>query len=341
MTSATTPLLALEYVQLLDLGGKSRRQLGRWGGRNLADALGALGRLIGMRPWSFSLAHVPIAQNTVGLIRDMSILVVLRCLGVPYVVHLHGGYFDKYYASAPLIMRFAARRLIGAARAGLVLAPSMTSCLECVIAQDKIFVVGNGCGPAVPTGALDKDPQRFTVLHITTLSEEKGTYDLLEAARRLPDVHFVMAGPGHEALLPLVTDLQNVTVTGPVEGEPKRGLFASADCFVLPTKYRFEGQPIVLLEAMSAGLPVVSSRRAGIPETVPGAVFVEEAAVDDIVAAVTALSHDSQLCAELGRVNLERWQEDFTDSAYVQRVTSVWRHVLHQDPVPRDLVLRA
>ena len=46
------------------------------------------------------------------------------------------------------------------------------------------------------------------------------------------------------------------------------GTLQVADVFVLPTFYPFEGQPLVLLEALAAGVPVVSTFHAGIPETV-------------------------------------------------------------------------
>ena len=59
-----------------------------------------------------------------------------------------------------------------------------------------------------------------------------------------------------------------ITFLGPVSGQPKTDLLLDADIFVLPTYYPREGQPWVLIEAMAAGLPIVTTDQAAIRETV-------------------------------------------------------------------------
>jgi glycosyltransferase involved in cell wall biosynthesis len=54
----------------------------------------------------------------------------------------------------------------------------------------------------------------------------------------------------------------------PGSGQKKSAL-ERADCLVFPTFYENEAQPLVLLEAMSAGLPVITTSWRGVPEVLP------------------------------------------------------------------------
>ncbi len=59
-----------------------------------------------------------------------------------------------------------------------------------------------------------------------------------------------------------------ITLVGEIIGKDKDEQYRWADVFVYPTQYPPEGQPLVLLEALGAGLPVLATRWAGIPDTV-------------------------------------------------------------------------
>ena len=56
----------------------------------------------------------------------------------------------------------------------------------------------------------------------------------------------------------------NITIAG----DEKEKLYSEADIFLLPTYYLGEGQPISIIEALSYGLPVISTNFRGIPEQI-------------------------------------------------------------------------
>lgn len=331
MSSATIPLLGIPAVTLLNLTGDPRRRSGRWGGVNLRDAIAAWFRLLKLRPWRFELVHVPIAQNTSGLMRDLLLIATLRCFRVPYVIHLHGGYFDLYFAAAPPAMQRLARKLLGCAVAGVVLTETLKRCLLPVLSPERIHVIANGCASQLGAVGLDREARPFTFLHVTTLSREKGTELVVQAAAAMPDARFVLAGPGHEQARSWAEGLDNVVVRPPVTQDDKILLFSTADCFVLPTMYMYEGQPIALIEAMSAGLAIVTTRRAGIPETVPGARFVNEADAADLLRALKEVASDQVLARQLGTTNRQKWESTYTEKHYVDSIISLWASLVRSD----------
>ena len=93
---------------------------------------------------------------------------------------------------------------------------------------------------------------------------EKGPHDLIKAFKGLEgDYKLVIAGDaGHEteysmSLRHMASEDDRIIMTGYITGEPLHQLYSHAGLFVLPSYY--EGLPIVLLEAMSYGLPVLVS----------------------------------------------------------------------------------
>ena len=116
----------------------------------------------------------------------------------------------------------------------------------------------------------------------------KGLDVLAAAMRRLPGVTLLVAGGGH-APAP-------GRVLGELRGDARDDLLAAADVLALPSlpqHGRTEGAPMVLVEALAAGLPVVASDLPGIRETAGGAVrLVPPGAAGALAAALRATLDD-------------------------------------------------
>ena len=114
-----------------------------------------------------------------------------------------------------------------------------------------------------------------TIICVGRLSPEKGQAGLLRAFSNLAARHrklqlrLVGDGPDRDGLEALANELgvaANVTFVGRLPEQDTLAEIARSDLLVLPSF--MEGLPIVLMEAMALGVPVVSSRVAGIPELV-------------------------------------------------------------------------
>jgi colanic acid/amylovoran biosynthesis glycosyltransferase len=168
---------------------------------------------------------------------------------------------------------------------------------------------GNGAEPAAPT-----------ILYVGRLVPEKGQAVLLQAVARLCEagrkVNVVLVGEGAlrphlEALCRELEIEARVSFLGAVGQDRIRNLYAEASIFCLPSFA--EGVPVVLMEAMAMGLPVVTTRIAGIPELVEdgAGVVVAPGRVDELAERITALLDDPEYRQRLGTRGREKVLADF------------------------------
>jgi glycosyltransferase involved in cell wall biosynthesis len=105
---------------------------------------------------------------------------------------------------------------------------------------------------------------------------------------------------------------------------------AKMDLFVLPSLFG-EGLPMVVLEAMTMGVPVVASHVEGIPEAIAhreSGLLVEPASVSQLAAAIQELVAGELDYASFSRAGRERHREKFSDVAMAASMATVYRDVL-------------
>jgi glycosyltransferase involved in cell wall biosynthesis len=155
--------------------------------------------------------------------------------------------------------------------ADLVLAPSAATAAE--LRRDygvrSVAVVPNVTGGLEVGTTASGEPPGF-LLFVGRLRIRKGVEVLLEALRELSGARLLIAGDGeHWAALETKArelGLGPARFLGRCDAARVRGLLQGAAALVVPSTY--EGMPLVVLEAMEAGVPVVASRVSGIPEVV-------------------------------------------------------------------------
>jgi glycosyltransferase involved in cell wall biosynthesis len=247
-----------------------------------------------------------------------------RLTGIPYSFVAHGS--DLHVDRHMLDRKVAA--------AAFVVAISRDNLEEIVEevgdwARSRVEVIH--CG--VDTARLRPRPKPgpaeapFTILCIGTLHEVKGQHILVEACRLLRDrgltLRCRLIGDGEdEDLLRERIDASGLGGVVSLDGRRTRdeviAAIGDADLLVTPSVVarngKREGIPVVLMEAMSCGLPVVASRLSGIPELVEHEIEGLLVPPGDAVAladAIERLHDDAALRARMGAAARRRIEQEF------------------------------
>ena len=116
---------------------------------------------------------------------------------------------------------------------------------------------------------------------------------------------------------------------GPLRGDDLRAAFAQADVFCLPSIE--EGFALAILEAMSAGLPVVATEATGCGEAIDDGTegfVVASRDAEAVTGALTALVEDTERRRAMGKAARERVVRQFGWDRYGERALAIYRSVL-------------
>lgn len=209
------------------------------------------------------------------------------------------------------------------------------------ISAGKIMTIPNGIDGSRFRLELDKQKKREE-LGITTdgpilglgvrLTKQKGITHLLDAMKQVvkkyPDTTLVIAGDG-----PLEPELKqkaerlgigrNVLFVGPRLDIPE--LLNLFDLYVLPSLW--EGLPMVLLEAMAAGCPIVCTDVGGVSTAVThefNGLLVKPADPDALSSAILTLLSDKAKRERFARNGLKRFQESFSADIMTKKYEQIY-----------------
>jgi glycosyltransferase involved in cell wall biosynthesis len=284
----------------------------RWRGLlSIRFAAGLLWRLAWRRP---QLVHVHTSEY--GGFWEKSLLAALaRRAGCPVLLHLHGGSFDHFLKSLEGIQAQRAAASLSRASRVIVLSENWRPLVAHFAPSERIEVLPNAIRWA-EFAALERPAAGSStrLLFLGMVSARKGLDELLQAVLELthePALEFTLEIVGHEEFTGdwsryrecfAAAGLGNrVRFLGAAYGAEKLAALRRADLFVLPS--RSESFGIANLEAMAAGLPVVSTRTGAIPEYIQDGVhglLVEPGDARGLAAALRTLICDPAARLRMG-----------------------------------------
>jgi glycosyltransferase involved in cell wall biosynthesis len=331
-----------ERYELLHLDTTDRRgveNIGRLDAGNVWLAAVHGSRCAGiLRRERVDMIYMPVAQNPLGFMRDALFLTQAALRGIPLVLHFHSANFAEFARTAPGPLRALIRRLVGRAERAIVLGSSFRHMLDGIVPPDRVAVVPNGVRD-VPQGGRRERPRdgALRVLFLGNLIPGKGYVELIRAAGMLAaeglDIEVVLAGAVMDPAVhrqAIHDSTVRITATGAVDAAAKQELLRTADVLALPSYYENEAHPLVILEAMAAGLPVVSTRYVAIPEMIADGetgILVQPRDVAGLADALRRLALDPALRDRMGRAGRARYLAEFTVPQWVSRMTDVFDSV--------------
>ncbi len=196
---------------------------------------------------------------------------------------------------------------------------------------EKLKIIHCGVDPDTYTASADRQEAGANILFVGRLAGVKGVPILLAALPHVlaahPHVQVTLVGDGPERadLERHAMDLgDRVRFVGYQSQEEVRAHLAESDIFVLPSFA--EGVPVVLMEAMASGLPVVTTQIAGIPELVEHGVSGKIVAPGDdqaLAQAIIEILDDPVVARDMARAGAVKVQAEFsinTEAAKLARL---------------------
>jgi glycosyltransferase involved in cell wall biosynthesis len=310
------------------------------GARNLRDTAAFRRLLRFVREQRIDLVHAHLTYSAIWS------ALVSRLTGIPSVASLHvapsatralnkTAKYRVFTDTRDRLMRFALDRWSSAV---IMVSDALRQTYRAAggLRDDKLRVVHNGIELArfrrnreATRAQLIRELQlpddaRIAVT-VSVLRPAKGIEVLLEAARMLPELHFVVVGDG-----PKRADWQSGAPANVHWAGFRRdvdAILAGCDLFVHPSLD--DAFPTVLLEALAAGLPIVASRVGGIPEIVEDGVtgkLVQAGDANQLADAIRTLLDDDTARMHM-RIAAEVASQQFSIEAWIARLTRVYDEV--------------
>lgn len=202
--------------------------------------------------------------------RKSYFLVVGKLMRKKVIFHMHSAMVDEYMARCNPLKKRLVIKLFNKYDAIVTISKYWEKVMRSYT-QSDIYVIYN---PVKSKEIVlpENIPRKITVLTLGELGNRKGTENIIKIAASLKDenIVFIVGGNGDvERFKALASEYgveEKVIFKGWVSGQEKEELIRSASIYFLPSY--FEGLPMSIIEAMSYGLPVVSTEVGGIPEIV-------------------------------------------------------------------------
>ena len=222
------------------------------------------------------------ASGSLSFVRDWLFMLAARVCGTRVVCHYHGTLHTRFPSTLTPAGRFLGRTMMSAADRVIVVGPGYRERFAEAWRRDVAWSPNVADVPLYEAAAGKPNPWLAPgergVLFVGRLSKPKGIWDLIEAMpaviARHPEVRFLLCGVAeNEAQEPLLRAAvaqrglsARVSFLGSLDGPEKALAYASATVLVSPSWT--EAFPLVIPEAMAAGLPMVLTAVGAIPDLV-------------------------------------------------------------------------
>jgi len=337
-------LRGLVEVYIYDYGRKSDTETMA---QKIFGRIGDLARLRALcRKLCPDLIHHNSAFDHLAILRDVPLMLVAKWAKVPVFLKIHGSWPEALLPASGIFKLARQTVLRGADRIGVLSAMEKREFEEAFPdVRGKICVVKNIISSDF--AAVERvEADRPTVLFLSRFIKKKGPFDLLHAAplvlKEEPTCEFLFVGDGEDAAA-FDREAAAMNLGGPVRRIPHvdnrdcLALYAKAWMFVFPT-YFPEGMPMVIGEAMAAGVPIISTPTRFSRSYMTEGVHVVYNRPGDVVGLaenILKLCGDSKLRQQMSAANRKLALECFRTDCVAQEYVDIYRMVVNDGHATR------
>jgi glycosyltransferase involved in cell wall biosynthesis len=254
------------------------------------------------------------------------------------VLHIHAADFDQLFCFQSKIINIYLQLVWKAVDLIITVSDEWQRIVSSVLSNNQIITLRNCIDVATFSGSLEKDSDsRAKALFLGSIGPRKGVFDLFKAIQILKNqgepLQVWVAGYEESEgeyvkardCLKEMQILDSCEFIGKTIGPDKDELLRKANIFILPSYH--EGLPMALLEAMAAGLAIVSTDVGGIPEVVSDGYNGFLFSPGDIIGMAEKLKilvRDSSLRVLMGSRSYEIVRQEFDVAPYVKQLIKIY-----------------
>jgi glycosyltransferase involved in cell wall biosynthesis len=268
--------------------------------------------------------------------RKSLLLLISKLFRMPVIIHVHGSSFKDFYSSLNFITRNYCNFILNLSDKLIVLSKEWNNYFSGFVKEDKIEILYNGVIEV--DSFISKNSSVPICLFMGRMGKRKGIYDLLKSIKILKEkgikAKFLLAGDGEiEQVSKEIIELgieEYADVLGWVGPKQKKELLIMSDILVLPS-YN-EGLPMAILEAMSHGLPIISTPVGGIPEAIlsgENGFLMEPGDIHQMSIHLEKLILDKGLREQMGIKNQKLIKEQFSLNSLMKSLSDIYMNTIN------------
>jgi glycosyltransferase involved in cell wall biosynthesis len=334
---------AFELVHLNTKTNEDLTELGQWSFKKIKQNYSIYFSLMKLlskhKP---DLVLIPISQTTTGFVKDSFFILISALYKRKILLQLRGSDFKRWISSAPGRVRWYVKFVLSLTNGMIVLGNNLKYLFEDYYTKDRIFVVPNGGDYQLPPREVN-EPSTVRILFLANLIKSKGIDNVLNALAILeaktPAQSYTVDVIGkwldhdfRDQCFKIVEDHHLPVVFHPVEkSKQKLNFLVNADIFVF-TPREPEGHPWVIVEAMAAGLPVISTDQGAIIESVidgKNGFIVGSDHPAEIAVRLQELINSKDLRNQMGTTSRKYYEQKFTEQKMVENLTKTFLTVMN------------
>lgn len=286
----------------------------------------------------YSFCYLAITCHGVGFLKDMPFVLLCKLFRRKVVIHQHNKGMAQdvnrwpYRWLLPLVYKNAKV---------ILLSWRLYPDIEKVVPRENVVVCPNGI-PTVDYEYRERNNAVPRLLFLSNLIVNKGVLVLLDALKIMHDngTPFFCDFVGGETC-EITTErfskelkMRNLDKVSKYHGRKvdteKEAFFNQSDLFVFPTFYENECFPLVLLEAMQYGLPIVTTNEGGISDIVEDGVnglIAERQNPQSLADCIERLINNAELRNIMGKKGLQKYQSSFTIDCFERKFVEIMAKV--------------
>jgi len=322
------------YINLSTSG--TIEDIGRTSVRKGINYLALILRVInGILVFKPDLCYITPTAKGSGFYKDVIIIAITKFFRVKRIFHYHNKGIIERHNRLPdnLLYKFSFRNANV-----ILLSRQLYQEVEKYVPERRVFYCPNGIADLsndLHNPSFKNNGSPVEVLFLSHLIRSKGMLILIEACAILKargiNFHCSIAGGDAEMKIKEVEEIVKlkkltglISLTGPVYGEEKAVLMKSADILAHPSLN--DCFPLVLLEAMSLSLPVISTFEGAIPEIVDNEItgfLVPPKDAKSLADKLEILIKDPELRRKLGAAGRLKYENEFTLKVFESRLKDI------------------